>query len=73
MLCCPTQSVPIGKTYRIVAKEVAGGLTLNRTGSDDVFVDEQFAGISLPFSLSLGKIYDITCIDANKWMVMTLN
>tara|TARA_R100001463_G_scaffold1194_9_gene5292 strand:+ start:2057 stop:4267 length:2211 start_codon:yes stop_codon:yes gene_type:complete len=73
MLPDATQSVPIGKTYRIVAKEVAGGLTLNRTGSDDVFVDEQFAGISLPFSLSLGKIYDITCIDANKWMVMTLN
>ena len=63
----------IGRTYRIVAIDVTAGLTLNRTGSDDVFVDEQFAGISLPLSLALGKVYDITCIDANKWMVMTLN
>lgn len=63
----------IGRTYRIVAIDVAAGLTLNRTGSDDVFVDESFAGISLPLSLSVGKVYDITCIDANKWMVMTLN
>ena len=63
----------IGRTYRIVAIDVSDGLTLNRTGSDDVFVDEQFAGISLPLSLALGKVYDITCIDANKWMVMTLN
>lgn len=63
----------IGRTYRIVAIDVAAGLTLNRTGSDDVFVDETFAGISLPLSLSVGKVYDITCVDANKWMVMTLN
>ena len=63
----------IGRTYRIVAIDVAAGLTINRTGSDDVFVDEGFAGISLPLSLSVGKVYDITCIDANKWMVMTLN
>ena len=63
----------IGRTYRIVAIDVTAGLTLNRTGSDDVFVDEQFAGISLPLSLALGKVYDITCIDTNKWMVMTLN
>ncbi len=63
----------IGRTYRIVAIDVAAGLTLNRTGSDDVFVDEAFAGISLPLSLSVGKVYDITCVDANKWMVMTLN
>ena len=73
MLPDATQSVPVGKTYRIVATDVTAGLTLNRTGSDDVFVDEQFAPISLPFSLSLGKIYDITCVEANKWMVMTLN
>jgi len=63
----------IGRTYRIVAIDVAAGLAINRTGSDDVFVDEVFAPISLPFSLSLGKVYDITCVDANKWMVMTLN
>jgi len=63
----------IGRTYRIVAIDVAAGLTINRTGSDDVFVDEAFAGISLPLSLSVGKVYDITCVDANKWMVMTLN
>ncbi len=63
----------IGRTYRIVAIDVAAGLTINRTGSDDVFVDEAFAGISLPFSLSVGKVYDITCVDTNKWMVMTLN
>jgi hypothetical protein len=63
----------IGRTYRIVAIDVAAGLTINRTGSDDVFVDEVFAGISLPFSLSVGKVYDITCVDTNMWMVMTLN
>ena len=73
MLPDATQSVPVGKTYRIVATDVTAGLTLNRTGSDDVFVDEQFAGISLPLSLSLGKIYDVTMVDTNKWMVMTLN
>ena len=73
MLPDATQSVPVGKTYRIVAKDVTDGLTINRTGSDDVFVDEAFAGISLPFSLAVGKVYDITCVDTNKWMVMTLN
>ena len=67
------ESVDIGRTYRIVAQTVASSLQINRTGSDDTITDTTDAALSLPFSLSAGKIYDIVCVDADKWMLMQLN
>ena len=63
----------IGRTYRIVAKDATSGLTLDRTGTDDTVVDTTLTGISLPYTLVTGKIYDIVCIDADMWMLMQLN
>ncbi len=63
----------IGRTYRLIASDVTAALTLDRTGSDDAIEDPTGATISLPFALSAGKIYDITCIDADRWMLMQLN
>tara|TARA_R100001015_G_scaffold17975_1_gene10452 strand:+ start:12538 stop:14205 length:1668 start_codon:yes stop_codon:yes gene_type:complete len=67
------ESVDIGRTYRIVAKVVGDTLQINRTGSDDSITDTTGAVLSLPYSLAAGKIYDITCVDADMWMLMQLN
>ena len=63
----------VGRTYRIVAQDITSGLTLDRTGTDDTVVDTTNASLSLPYSLAAGKIYDVVCIDADKWMLMQLN
>ena len=67
------ESVDIGRTYRIVAQTVSSALQLNRTGSDDTVTDTTDAALSLPYSLAAGKIYDIVCVDADKWLLMQLN
>ena len=67
------ESEDIGRTYRIVAKVVGDTLQINRTGSDDSITDTTGAILSLPYSLAAGKIYDITCVDADMWMLMQLN
>ena len=66
----------IGRTYRIIAKAIGGSgetLKINRTGSDDVITDHEGATLSLPYALTAGKIYDVTCVDADLWMLMLLN
>lgn len=63
----------IGRTYRIIASDATASLQLNRTGSSDTVVDATEAILSLPYSLSAGKIYDITCVDADRWMLLQLN
>jgi len=63
----------IGRTYRLIASDATAALTLDRTGSDDAIEDPSGATLSLPYSLATGKIYDITCIDADRWMLMQLN
>ena len=67
------EAVDIGRTYRIVASDATASLQLNRTGSDDTIEDPTGSALSLPYSLSAGKIYDIVCIDADRWMLMQLN
>ena len=70
----------LGRTYRIVAREVTGGLTLTRTGSSDNLFDpagtpitEAITGTSNILTMVAGKVYDVTCNDADQWTVITLN
>lgn len=63
----------IGRTYRLIASDATATLSLDRTGSDDAIEDTTGSTLSLPYALSAGKIYDITCIDADRWMLMQLN
>ena len=67
------EATDIGRTYRIIASDATDSLQLNRTGNDDVIEDPSGAILTLPYSLTTGKIYDITCIDADRWMLMQLN
>jgi len=70
----------LGRTFRIVAREVTGGLTLTRTGSSDNLFDpagtpitEAITGTSNILTMVAGKVYDVTCNDADQWTVITLN
>jgi|TARA_R100000081_G_C4820463_1_gene179450 hypothetical protein len=63
----------IGRTYRIIAIDATNALTLDRTGSTDAIHGPDDAVLSLPISLSTGKIYDVICVADNKWMLLTLN
>ena len=67
------EAADIGRTYRIVASDATAALQLNRTGTDDAVEDTTGSTLSLPYSLSAGKIYDVVCIDADRWMLMQLN
>ena len=67
------EATDIGRTYRIIASDVTASLQLNRTGTDDAIENPSGATLSLPYSLAAGKIYDITCIEADRWMLMQLN
>ena len=67
------EATDIGRTYRLIASVAGSALTLDRTGTDDAIEDPTGATLSLPYTLTAGKIYDITCIDADRWMLMQLN
>lgn len=70
----------LGRTYRIVAREDAGGLTLTITGASDTLFDpagtpitEAITGASNILTMVAGKAYDVICNDADQWTVITLN
>jgi hypothetical protein len=67
------EAADIGRTYRIIASDATATLSLDKTGTDDTIEDTTGGTLTLPYSLSAGKIYDITCIDADRWMLMQLN
>jgi len=65
--------IDIGRTYRIVATDATNTLNLDRTGSTDAVHGPDDVQLTLPYSLSGGKIYDVICVADNKWMLLTLN
>ncbi len=67
------EAADIGRTYRIIASDATATLSLDRTGTDDAIEDTTGGTLTLPYSLSAGKIYDVVCIDADRWMLMQLN
>ena len=69
----------VGIQHKIIVTAAAGApaiVTLDWSASSQVLVsttDSTIGGTSSPYTLAVGKAYDLVCIAVNKWMLILLN
>ena len=69
----------VGIQHKIIVTAAAGApaiVTLDWSASSQVLVDTTYGtigGTSSPYTLAVGKAYDLVCVAVNHWMLILLN